>query len=354
MKKILFIFLACLLFAPSLVLADDYSSMSFYGLAELNGSRLPGGSVVESFVNGVLNGRSVVDENGYYGEDGSVQPGLVVPPYKDGELVFKYDSRDANAGNLTVKYLGSFVPGRIVRLDLPFVYGVNVSVTPNFSTSSAAKADAENKARVLGVKIIDYSAFASLSGLSGELADAISKNEAEKIAGQKDFIELSLADSDIYDKIAALNFSKINEAEKNAIAYFIQNGTLTTQRLGAGERTGTLSSYLSAFNKIPSSTVEWQDVIKISNGRWPSQKSQSAEDMAALIFKKIYLRASDLKNKNDGAAVAIIAYGLRPVVRNMNSEKAAIDHFKHIFEKSPVTAEDWNIVRAIAYSGAKR
>jgi hypothetical protein len=73
-----------------------------------------------------------------------------------------------------------------------------------------------------------------------------------------------------------------------------------------------------------------------------------------VIFKKIYKRAPDMKKPNDNAAVTIIAYGLRSSHRNTNSEKVAIKSFKAIFGYAPVSATDWDAVRAIAYSGAKR
>jgi hypothetical protein len=57
---------------------------------------------------------------------------------------------------------------------------------------------------------------------------------------------------------------------------------------------------------------------------------------------------------NDNAAVTIMAYGLRNTVRNTDSEKASIKTFNAIYKKTPVSAIDWDIVRAIAYSGAKR
>ncbi|MBI4779186.1 hypothetical protein HY797_01900 [Candidatus Falkowbacteria bacterium] len=61
-----------------------------------------------------------------------------------------------------------------------------------------------------------------------------------------------------------------------------------------------------------------------------------------------------MKQPNDNAAVTVIAYGLRPTARNTNSEKAAIKSFKTIYGHAPVSALAWDIVRAIAYSGAKR
>jgi len=61
-----------------------------------------------------------------------------------------------------------------------------------------------------------------------------------------------------------------------------------------------------------------------------------------------------MNNPNTDAAVPVIAYGLRPGNRNMESEKKAIDIYRSIFKKAPVEANDWDLVRAIAYSGAVR
>jgi hypothetical protein len=49
-----------------------------------------------------------------------------------------------------------------------------------------------------------------------------------------------------------------------------------------------------------------------------------------------------------------MAYGLRPTNRNLNSEKNAINTFKSLNNRLPSSASDWDTIRAIAYSGAKR
>jgi len=61
-----------------------------------------------------------------------------------------------------------------------------------------------------------------------------------------------------------------------------------------------------------------------------------------------------MDNKYENAAVTVVAYGLRPNNRNLNSEKAAILAFKYFIKRMPISAVDWDVVRAIAYSGAKR
>ena len=142
--------------------------------------------------------------------------------------------------------------------------------------------------------------------------------------------------------------------QKYAINNFIVYGTETTQILGAGERAGVVNSYKKAFNKVPRTEEEWKDCIAIGNGRWPGETSPTAESKAKEEFKKVYLRDADMAHPNDNAAVTVISYGLRPDNRNMSSEAAAINIFKGIFRYNPTSALEWDIVRAIAYSGATR
>jgi hypothetical protein len=127
-------------------------------------------------------------------------------------------------------------------------------------------------------------------------------------------------------------------------------------RLGEGERAAVLKSYTAAFAELPKNEEEFNDVIKISNGRWPSRTSVSAENRAKLDFQKIYKRSPNMDNKNDQAAITIMAYGLRQRAENRNlaSEAAALKTFNNIYKHNPITTEEWNILQAITYSGATR
>jgi len=138
------------------------------------------------------------------------------------------------------------------------------------------------------------------------------------------------------------------------LSNFITNGTPTTLILGSGERAGVVDSFTSAFGRAPQSEADWSDVIKIANGRWPSQRDKQTEINAEAAFKKIYLRSANRNNPHDDAAVTIISYGLRPSDRNLDSERAAIKSFMAIYGHAPKLASAWDIVRAIAYSGAER
>lgn len=145
--------------------------------------------------------------------------------------------------------------------------------------------------------------------------------------------------------------SDAEDAINDFIVYGVDKNTI---KLGAGERAGVVNSFKSSFGKLPTTATDWQDVIKIANGRWPTQRSTSKEAQAKEAFAKIYLRTPDTTQPNDDAAVTVMAYGLRPAARNTDSEKAAIKSFEYIYGHSPTSAFDWDIVRAIAYSGASR
>jgi hypothetical protein len=147
---------------------------------------------------------------------------------------------------------------------------------------------------------------------------------------------------------------EVGEKTQNAMLNFVTYGTPSTFRLGEGERTGVINSFKSAFSKLPENESDWEDIIKIANGRWPSQTNEETEENAEDAFRKIYLRNPDRNNPNDDAAVTIIAYGLRPGNRNLDSEKAAIRIFRSIYGYNPASATAWDIIRAIAYSGATR
>lgn len=127
-------------------------------------------------------------------------------------------------------------------------------------------------------------------------------------------------------------------------------------KLGEGERAAVLKSYSAAFSELPKNEEEFNDVIKISNGQWPSRTSESAETKAREEFQKIYKRLPNMENKNDQAAITVMAYGLRQKAENRNlaSEAAALRTFKNVYKHEPATTEEWNILQAITYSGAVR
>jgi hypothetical protein len=138
---------------------------------------------------------------------------------------------------------------------------------------------------------------------------------------------------------------------------FVSQGVDTnTVSLGQGERVAVLKSYQSAFNSLPATNAAYADLIKISDGQWPSQVSPIAERMASSTFQRIYRRAPSSNNKNDVAAVKVMAYGLRQKAsnRNLASEAASLKTFKAVYNRLPTSTADWNALQAMAYSGATK
>jgi hypothetical protein len=176
---------------------------------------------------------------------------------------------------------------------------------------------------------------------------------AEKFGFKRDLAREKL-DAGKYVRDLISGYTSLADKHKYALINFVTYGTPTTKFLGEGERAGVLNSYKAAFAKLPTTEDEWSDVIKIANGRWPTERNQQTEANAEAAFRKIYLRAPDRSNPHDDAAVMVIAYGLRPAQRNLDSERTAIKIFRTIYGYWPQSAEAWDIVRAIAYSGATR
>ena len=194
-----------------------------------------------------------------------------------------------------------------------------------------------------------------LTGVDWETLERVSATEANIIYNYNQFVNLDDIEVSLYSNLVARQTSELSGDEKYSIAMFIHDGTQTTYRLGAGERAGVVNSYRSVFGRLPKVAADWQDVIKIANGRWPYESNTDKEAEAeSTKFQRVYLRSADMENPNDNAAVTIMTYGLRPVDRNMSSERNGINIFKAIYGYDPTSAEDWDIVRAIAYSGAIR
>lgn len=144
---------------------------------------------------------------------------------------------------------------------------------------------------------------------------------------------------------------KMTTAAINNINYFITYGTPTTKKIGAAERASILSSYLLAYKKLPVTSAQWLDLLKISQGYFPTAVSTAVETQAKKEFVKVYKRAAVLTNSPDLSAIKMIAYGVRTVNRNTKSEQTATVKFRSVYDHAPVNPLAWNIVRAIAYSG---
>ncbi len=193
-------------------------------------------------------------------------------------------------------------------------------------------------------------------------------NESKIISSGKPDEILSEIDSQIRNRERERNMYELHTQHlmQNAYNYqnrervasstnlFIAYGTKKTNELGAGERAGVLNSYMRAFGRLPESENDWEDIIKIACGNWPVATNTQAEIRARENFRYVYRREANINNPHDNAALTLMAYGLRPENRNLNSEKNALSIFTRIYGHAPKSSEEWDILRAIAYSGATR
>ena len=149
----------------------------------------------------------------------------------------------------------------------------------------------------------------------------------------------------------------LTEKNQQAINAFVTYGVDdNSKNLGQGERAAVVYSYKAAYNKMPQTDQELSDMIKIVNGRFPSERNKEAEKKAQTEFKRIYKRVANIQNANDMAAIIIMSYGLRQAAenRNLSSEQQGVQTFKVIYGAVPKTTEEWNVMQAITYSGASR
>lgn len=228
----------------------------------------------------------------------------------------------------------------------------NNSSNDNKNKEESKKQEAEQaQSEIPNLKIEEYKVEASA------IFEADVDNIVSMVEKKRDIdLEINVVNKYLTE-IGAIAESKEEAATgywQLMILNFITYGTPSTISLGAGERAGVINSYRQAFNKLPKTKEEWLDVIKIANGRWLNEKNKEAEERAKINFNLVYLREPNRNNPHDNAAITVMAYGLRPAERNLDSEKASIKIFKNIYEYNPEKATAWDVVRAIAYSGAIR
>ncbi|MDF1496612.1 MAG: hypothetical protein P1P90_00955 [Patescibacteria group bacterium] len=136
-----------------------------------------------------------------------------------------------------------------------------------------------------------------------------------------------------------------------AVQNFVNYGTTSNLRLGQGERAGVIDSYRAIYGRMPLDECDWQNVIKIANTTTPLDLNQDREESMKATFKTIYGRDADRSKSADDIAIMIMAYGIRPQIRDLSAEESAIRIFERTFGKKPSNATEWDANRAIAYSG---
>ncbi len=142
--------------------------------------------------------------------------------------------------------------------------------------------------------------------------------------------------------------------QANPVRFFVEAGSESSHRHGKGERASIITSFVEAFGREPQSIADWEDVLRISRGRWPLTVSRLMEARAYLNFRAVFGRFASMRNSTDVNALKMMAYGVRQTAeRDLSVENIAIARFRDIFKFMPFANRHWSIVRAIAYSGLK-
>ncbi len=136
-----------------------------------------------------------------------------------------------------------------------------------------------------------------------------------------------------------------------AVQNFVNYGTASNLRLGQGERAGVVNSFRAVYSRVPLDECDWQNAIKIGNTTLPLNLNTDREKAVEDTFKTIYGRSADRGQSKDDIAIKIMTYGIRPQIRDLSAEDAAIGVFERIYGKKPETASEWDANRALAYSG---
>lgn len=145
--------------------------------------------------------------------------------------------------------------------------------------------------------------------------------------------------------------AKITETDlvlvsKVTVANFIENGSTSTMHLGEGERAGIINSFKAIYGKYPSTACEWQDVVDMGSDKVPMTKNAVREMAKKTVFKGLFGR----ENKTDDQrTLDLMTYGLRPMSRDLGKEASGITRFAAHYGHSPITSDDWDLARALAY-----
>lgn len=364
MRKLKLYIIALLLVAitPMAVLADNNPPsipLTIYGDVKIDNNVAPINTVISVFNNNIEVARTIINQAGkYFIEVGAENKGQI--------LTYKINDSQAMQAICADPLI---TPTARIDLIIPVINSNQSLVNNNggyFDSSNLINNNLTPTTVIIPVLLdsITIKPEQQVLGVKINVAEDIINKilEEAKLVKENNFgnvvrdlaLEKNIEKKYYKMLIKNLKANELINEQKNILIKFITYGTATTKKIGTGERVGVINSYKATFNKLPMTENEWADVVKIANGRWPNERNIVAEKKAKTFFKKIYGREVMVDNKNDSNAITVITYGLLPTNRKNISEKNAILSFKRIFKYTPNSASDWNIVRAIAYSGAKK
>lgn len=188
---------------------------------------------------------------------------------------------------------------------------------------------------------------------------ATTTTQTEVVPSSSGFIPAKPAVQNLdLEKQALAYYSKLTKGVPSGdlwrVVHFIAYGTPESSKMSLRDRQGVVGDYYEIYGRVPSSAADWKDVALILTSHKPIQRNVKVEEKALYDFVKVYKRQPNYSNVHDEWAMYYIGYKIRNVIRNIDSEKAAIGTFKSVYRYVPSTSHQWAIMRAIAYTGASR
>ncbi|MEI8360908.1 MAG: hypothetical protein WCG01_02175 [bacterium] len=199
--------------------------------------------------------------------------------------------------------------------------------------------------KIQGVKIINQEV-----GLTLEAQALINSQENKKIYLNTLGVKRSLMSERYGLKKYIRNFGlKMTEKTQiNTLNTFIIYGTKSSQKISWNKRYYLLKSYEAIYGRLPDSTQDWFDVLRIANGLTPDHLIKGRNIWAEKRYEQVY----KMRPKNDQKSreqLNIIAYGLSNSADNDQIlQKEALAKYQTVYKDGPRNQNDWNLVRSIA------
>lgn len=110
-----------------------------------------------------------------------------------------------------------------------------------------------------------------------------------------------------------------------------------------------IKEFVDAYKRLPASSQDWNVIHSAAYSDLEITNS-SVADTISQLFLKIFGTQPNSANSDDQEALAYLSGNKVPSSRNLKTETRALKSFISILKRLPKNNQDWNIVRALAYS----
>jgi len=165
------------------------------------------------------------------------------------------------------------------------------------------------------------------------------RNILKEVQGVKDFIMVT---GDLPD----------TKVEWDIVHFLSYGGNEIYNEMSEKERQTLVRDFKDIYGYLPANEKDWNSLVKTSEGETP-KRVISREKIALEAFTRIFGRVVNYKEKQEERFIHIIAYRLHIAPRDLKKEVQALKRYIGVYSQIPGTADDWSILKAIAYTTIK-